>query len=96
MVKVRYEHDETALISYTCKTKSLVYENADRQQHITCKKVKHVKMTLRDIEQLQSWPYIFIHPEKTPADCDYKYIRGIHLHDVITETAMETEAHSQL
>ena len=52
MVKVRYEHDETALISYTFYTKSLVYENADRQQHTTCMKVKHFKMTLRDIEQL--------------------------------------------
>ena len=59
-------------------------------------KVEIFKMTLRDIEQLYSWPYIFIHPEQSPTDCDHKYIRGIHLHDVITHTAMEIEAHSQL
>ena len=53
-------------------------------------------MTLRDIEQLYSWPYIFIHLKQSSADCDHKYIRGIHLHDVITDTAMKGEAHSQL
>ena len=59
-------------------------------------KVETFKTMLRDIEQLYSWPYIFIHPKQSPADCDHKYIRGIHLLDVITDTAMEGEAHSQL
>ena len=59
-------------------------------------KIETFKMTLRDIEQLYSWPYIFIHPEQRLADCDHKHIWGIHLHDVITDTAMEIEAHSQL
>ena len=68
---------------------TLSLENADRQQHIICMKVETFKTTLRDIEQLYSWPYIFIHPKQSPADCDHKYIRGIHLLDVITDTAME-------
>ena len=59
-------------------------------------KVETFKTTLREIEQLYSWPYIFIHPKQSPADCDHKYIRGIHLLDVITDTAMEGEPHSQL
>ena len=82
------------LTPFTSLTLSL--ENADPQQHITCMKIETFKMTLRDIEQHYSWPYIFIHPEQSLADCDHKQIRGIHLHDVITDTAMEIEAHSQL
>ena len=91
MVKVGYEQDDTALISntfYSFKF-TLSLENAGRQQHIICMKVETFKTTLRDIEQLYSWPYIFIHPKQSPADCDHKYIRGIHLLDVITDTAME-------
>ena len=63
---------------------------------LDCMKEETFKMTLRDIEQLYSWPYVFIHSKQSPTDCDHKYIRGIHLHDVITDTAMENEARNQL
>ena len=82
------------LTPFTSFTLSL--ENADRQRHITCMKVEIFKTTRRDIKQLYSWPYIFIRPKQSPADCDHKYIRGIHLNYVTTDTAMEGEAHSQL
>ena len=93
MFKVGCEQDEKALILTPL---AQILENVDRQQHITCMKEETFKMTKRDIEQLYSWPYIFIHPDQSPTACDHKYIQGIHLHDVITVTAMEIEAHSQL
>ena len=89
MVKVGYEQDETALIPNAFYTKSLVYRNADRQQHITCMKVETCAI-------LSSSTLTFLSIQNSPTDCDHKYIRGIHLHDVITDTAIEIEAHGQL
>lgn len=39
---------------------------------------------------------MFVHPKQRPANGDHENIRGIHLHDVITHTAMEREANCQL
>ena len=68
----------------------------DNGTSLDCMKEETFKMTLWDIEQLYSWPYVFIHSKQSPTNCDNKYIRGIYLHDVITDTAMENQARSQL
>ena len=97
MVKVGYEKDEKLKLSYLTPF-TLSLKNADRRWHITW---LYERRNFQDdaagywaalLLALRFYPF----KSKSPTDCDHKYIRGIHLHDVITDTAMENEARNQL